>query len=56
VIFGQKCGKTAQSQRPYSAVTAIFKRSGMADITREEWLTERLAYFKTPHAPAEHGV
>jgi len=32
------------------------REAQMADITREEWLTERLAYFKTPHAPAEHGV
>jgi hypothetical protein len=26
----------------------------MADITKEEWLAERLAYFKTLQAPAEH--
>ena len=26
----------------------------MADITKEEWLAERLAYFKTLKTPAEH--
>ena len=26
----------------------------MADTTKEEWLAERMAYFKTLQAPAEH--